>query len=356
MVLLHSLVLLSMIWGCLGGGGVPSWSYDEHDGPDTWGAVAPACDASNQSPIDLDGTVAEVVDSMDALVLANYNQLDLGIEEFILRPGFECKISGWDGMTAIPIPTLSGAGLTKTYKLYYVYFHWGTDDTQGSEHLINGITYPMEVQFIHYDEAFESTIANWDGPTGQYMSAKRSGVSDAFAGLAVLFEISDEDNEALDDVFESMSNRNSYDMVTAFNLDALLPTDTNDFARYTGSSTQPDCEEVVAWTVFRETIPISRAQMEQFRSSSFAHAITENFRPPQPLNGRTVVTTTSWAPPTTAPPTTAPPPTTPAPSQDEDANENAQAVQSGASTSGATLQHASLCVILVALVAVCQLF
>lgn len=45
---------------------------------------------------------------------------------------------------------VSGGGLIhSTYKVAQFHFHWGSDNTKGSEHTYNGISYPMEVFVNH---------------------------------------------------------------------------------------------------------------------------------------------------------------------------------------------------------------
>jgi len=44
-----------------------------------------------------------------------------------------------------PEMTVSGGGLCGTYKLAQFHFHWGSTDSVGSEHQIDGEPYPLEV-------------------------------------------------------------------------------------------------------------------------------------------------------------------------------------------------------------------
>ena len=41
---------------------------------------------------------------------------------------------------------ISGGGLSGYYNLEQFHFHWGTNDTFGSEHIVDGHAYPMEVK------------------------------------------------------------------------------------------------------------------------------------------------------------------------------------------------------------------
>lgn len=49
--------------------------------------------------------------------------------------------------------------------------------------------------------------------------------------------------------------------ITSFALQDLLPANKDDFYRYSGSLTTPTCDEVVTWTVFKDPITISSAQV-----------------------------------------------------------------------------------------------
>ena len=43
---------------------------------------------------------------------------------------------------------ISGADLSEDYVFDQLHFHWGHDDTVGSEHEIDGHDYPLEVKHI----------------------------------------------------------------------------------------------------------------------------------------------------------------------------------------------------------------
>ena len=60
-----------------------------------------------------------------------------------------------------------------------------------------------------------------------------------------------------------------------------------------GGLTTPTCNEAVLWTNFMSMQTISEAQLAIFRTmtDSDSVSIVDNYRPPQPLNARTLYTT-----------------------------------------------------------------
>ena len=40
-------------------------------------------------------------------------------------------------------------GEGQSYQMLQLHFHWGADDSKGSEHTINGEEFPMEMHIVH---------------------------------------------------------------------------------------------------------------------------------------------------------------------------------------------------------------
>ncbi|XP_069456929.1 carbonic anhydrase 1-like [Ovis canadensis] len=95
------------------------------------------------------------------------------------------------------------------------------------------------------------------------------------------------------DALKAVKTKNKKAPFTNFDPSVLLPSCT-DYWAYFGSLTHPPLHESVTWIIFKETISVSAEQLAQFRSL-LANAegdqevcIKQNYRPPQPLKGRTV--------------------------------------------------------------------
>lgn len=119
-----------------------------------------------------------------------------------------------------------------------------------------------------------------------------NGAPDTLAVLGIMIEEGDF-NPHLESLMDSLHHVETYDAKTHFKPTALadlLPSDTTEFWRYMGSLTTPDCNELVVWTVFKNPIQMSKSQMKKFfgLKTETGIDIEDNFRPPQPLNGREV--------------------------------------------------------------------
>ena len=115
-----------------------------------------------------------------------------------------------------------------------------------------------------------------------------------------MFEIDAADNAALTPLTDALKHVVASDSSvafenSAFKIDQLIRDVTpiggsNKYSHYEGSLTTPTCNEVVMWINFLQPLKISRDQLKAFRmlDDDKMKDIVDNFRPPQPLNGRTV--------------------------------------------------------------------
>jgi len=184
------------------------------------------------------------------------------------------------------------------FEFAQLHWHWGSSSSKGSEHTLAGRTFPMEIHLVHWNTKY--------GTIGEAIKN-----SDGLAVLGFFYEISETDNDDLSSIVSgaeevrksSIKARMGKGSRRAGRADTTvaLPTvvklnqlitkkDTASYYYYQGGLTTPTCDESVLWTVFNNTVPVSEAQMEIFRTlkDSDGVSLNDNFRPPQPLNGRMV--------------------------------------------------------------------
>lgn len=109
-------------------------------GPGSWGGY---CSDSKQSPININTTTASYDSSLDNFTLGNYNTTP--------QFNFTAKNSGYTLEVSFPsfVFNVSGGGLPGTYTTAQIHFHWGSIDTQGSEHAVDDKLYAAEVCTHH---------------------------------------------------------------------------------------------------------------------------------------------------------------------------------------------------------------
>jgi carbonic anhydrase len=252
------------------------WNYktgDDH-GPAMWKDECNLEDKNKQSSIDIVSDDAKYNDKLEAFSFSDYNPVDSSI----MNNGHSVQVNVGSGTAA----EMSGGGLDDTFKLAQFHFHWGSDDTKGSEHLLDGKAYPMEVHFVHYNDKYEDLTAAVAQDGGLAVLGFFFEVGDSNTGYAPIF-----------DMVDAMVAGNDTDPIPIAGLDiSKLMGSTDVFYRYAGGLTTPPCYESVTWTVFKSPIAISEAQMSSMRAvvDTEDHNLANNFRPAQPLGDREVHT------------------------------------------------------------------
>lgn len=222
------------------------WSYEGEAGPEHWGELSPdfkVCELGlEQTPIDLAAGLKGDAGSISF----DYRPLPLRILnnghtiQVVADPGCSCTIAG-----------------TK-YELAQFHFH------HPSEHLLDGKAFEMEVHFVH------------------------KSAEGALAVVGVFFKAGAH-NAALQPIFDQMPASEGPEVKASGQFDptAFFPASQSYF-RYAGSLTTPPCSEGLTWTVFREPIEASAAQIRQF-----AALFPNNARPIQPKHRRFLIETGS---------------------------------------------------------------
>ncbi|TRY69788.1 hypothetical protein DNTS_006018 [Danionella cerebrum] len=219
------------------------WGYGENNGPSAWHKNYPIAEGNRQSPIDIVPSAA-VFDPKLSPISLSYNCTSLSIA----NNGHSVVVEFVDTDDR---SVIRGGPLENMYRLKQFHFHWGGKGCSGSEHTIAGRTYLSELHLVHWNAI-------------KYKSFGEAAA--APDGLAVL------------GIF----------------LECLLPNSL-EYWTYMGSLTTPPLYESVTWIVLKEAIQLSEKQAGKFRTLMFTEEEEEdwkhmenNFRPPQPLRGRTV--------------------------------------------------------------------
>ena len=153
-------------------------------------------------------------------------------------------------------------------------WHWSDDSKEGSEHYLNGVQYPMEMQLYHWNTKY----SNYDDAATQ---------PDRLVAVSFFYEISEEPNPRIQDFIEAtelledetrhMGIEFEVPYPAGSTLDLLLPEGgigtSDNYFHYDGSLTLPntnstlpeDCAETVKWIVYEKKIPISESQLEVMR-------------------------------------------------------------------------------------------
>ncbi|CAH1975295.1 unnamed protein product [Acanthoscelides obtectus] len=238
-----------------------SWHYqDEEHWPQ-------GCkEGKHQSPIALNARDATLID-FEPFSLNGYGESVTAVlknngHSAEIRP----KMSG-------DKPSISGGGFNHTYKLDHLHFHWQ------SEHVIDRYRFPLELHLVHYAKEFGNLSAALQHPGG-------------IAVLAVMFDLSPDDDaefEPLVSIIDTLKDKVGQPVnLTNFVIKNFIPRNVAGYYRYDGSLTTPACNEGVIWTVFTNTIPISKEQVKVFdEMRTEDHKILkQNYRSLQSLNER----------------------------------------------------------------------
>uniref|UniRef100_A0A8C5HAM1 Uncharacterized protein n=1 Tax=Gouania willdenowi TaxID=441366 RepID=A0A8C5HAM1_GOUWI len=217
---------------------VIDWSYSGSQNQANWGKKYPSCNNARQSPVDVDETFTQVRLQYQNIQLEGWDKVTA--ESTTIHNNGKTVAIDVDGDFFV-----SGGGLSTRFRVARLAFHWGRCNatSEGSEHSLSGMKYPLEMQIYCYDP---DNFPNLDA------AVEEGG---RVAALAVLFEV---------DAIDTVSRFGKSGSIEAFTLRSLLPNNTDKYYIYNGSLTSPPCSESVEWIIFKHTVAISETQLEVF--------------------------------------------------------------------------------------------
>jgi len=253
-----------------------SWGYSTDNGPCHWYKSFPAARGFQQSPIDL--TMA--ASSFDSAL--NLNKLKWGYDGkdavAVSNTGSSVAVR-YDGANS----SLTGGPLVGEFQLAQFHFHWGVDDTCGSEHSLEQRCFPAEVHLVHYNTFYGSFAEAVDKPDGLCVLGAFIEHGAEHQGLKELLSL----------VRQGCSCKGQEVCLDGKSVDpdTLLPGSTNYFT-YRGSLTTPPCFESVQWINFLQPIEFSNEQLTVLRNLHFdvkgSAKMVNNYRPICPVLNRKV--------------------------------------------------------------------
>lgn len=239
-ILITSLLALST---SVFAGATPHWMYEGKSGPDNWGELSNefiTCKTGKfQSPIDIVHPFSAELPPLEL----NFNT----VAEKLVNNGHTLQVTAND----------EDEFRLDDQNFILRQYHFHTP----SENRINGKSFPLEAHFVH---------------------ASKEG---DIAVLAVMFEVGPE-NSALTPLLTRLPKEKNHEVSIdkRFDLRPLFPADLH-YYRFSGSLTTPPCTEGLRWIVMKNTVTLSKEQLEMFKQA-LGHS---NNRPLQPLNGRVIV-------------------------------------------------------------------
>jgi len=262
---------------------VEGWGYAQQNGPHTWHQLYPIARGRHQSPLDICPDQCHQDHSLSAITV-DYGDAEVGE---LINNGHQ-----WQAVVTSGRSWMTGGPFRSTFSLKQIHAHWGVHESAGgSEHTVNGQQHSGELHLVFFDSdkycCFDEAKTE---PRG-------------LAVLGIFMKVGPTPHPEVEKLVRLMPLIPYLDQKVNINepihCQNFMPDDRSYFT-YDGSLTTPPLFETVNWVVFREPIEVSREQLAAFRSLHSFHRgaerpsdelrgqIMNNFRPPNPSNGRSV--------------------------------------------------------------------
>jgi len=229
----------------------------------------------------------------------------LGYEKLSIAKG-ALKVKNTGGtlkMLAEPgVGLLGGGPLNVQYEFVEMHFHWGDSAVaggrEGSEHKINGKSFPLELHMVHkniHDASIEDALCHENGlcvlafvfeTIVDYVEPipGLDSLAKIIAHLTVADSIVDQER------LKELVKKEVLDEKVDINVANFLPFLIEEYFTYRGSLTTGGCEEAVNWVFFKTPLAITKEHLKAFQTllDLDKEPIKNNFRETMPANNRPV--------------------------------------------------------------------
>nr|XP_023011991.1 carbonic anhydrase 3-like [Leptinotarsa decemlineata] len=167
-------------------------------------------------------------------------------------------------------PYLASGPFLGKYVFSNWHLHWGANDMEGSEHSVDGTSYPAEMHVVTFKSCYltqEAALKEQDG----------------CATLVYLFKLQDAPNPAFQTIVDALLDvpkAGTSKKIEPSIITNLVKKFTSDYFMYWGSVSTEKCVHYILWLISRIPIAVSAEQIDSLRFifDEKGNPLTRNFR------------------------------------------------------------------------------
>ncbi|KAK3750792.1 hypothetical protein QZH41_018649 [Actinostola sp. cb2023] len=218
-------------------------------GPADWGHVSKDCDDRSQSPVNIDTSKVDIVGSGHVdRERVQFKELSSYAGGTLANNGHSLTFTVKEGGMTFKNP-ING----QNYELAQIHFHFGCDDSVGSEHTVDGKHYPGEMHLVLFNTKYgdiDTAATKPDGLTVIAVFLEKDNYKVIISGgrINVLTGFSMRAGKISNEGAEIPFGVRLANLVPGFVNGRLV------YYSYQGSLTTPGCYQSVSWLVLFKPI------------------------------------------------------------------------------------------------------
>jgi NhaP-type Na+/H+ or K+/H+ antiporter/carbonic anhydrase len=234
----------------------------------------PEASYPGESPININATRATVTNNSTIQLSGfSFTREDLqiinnghGIKIYVCRgSAHDCRATGSFGIWPKQLRGITDDSTIDEYYLKDITFHWGSDESKGSEHAVCGKSAAGEVQM-----SFSNSAEVTSDRSNPYSGTK-------YVIISTMLQVGEEDSQNYSSIFDKIP-LNEYDTDKLdIKLDSLLALDYDTkYFTYAGSLTTPPCWQQVTWFISQNSVSVSKSQLDKLRDATMPNHQHDN--------------------------------------------------------------------------------